>query len=97
MPRWASLKVLKAKLNNGTPRSRGKSRGPQIRTEHTREYDRFIESGDTLATLRWHIGGRPRKLSPKDLKTVRALLRSGDVSVCTIVAQFRVSRSTLYR
>ena len=33
----------------------------------------------------------------EDLKTVRTLLRSGDVSVSTIAEQFRVARSTLYR
>ena len=41
--------------------------------------------------------GRQRKLSPKDMKAVRALLRSGDVPVSTIAEQFRVARSTLYR
>jgi predicted transcriptional regulator len=36
-------------------------------------------------------------LTAKDLKTVRALLRSGDVPISTIAEQFRVARSTLYR
>jgi DNA invertase Pin-like site-specific DNA recombinase len=42
-------------------------------------------------------GGRPRKLSSKDLKTVRAPLKSGDIPVTTVAEQFGVARSTLYR
>lgn len=54
-------------------------------------------AGPPAAWARDHKGGRPRKLSLKDLKTVRALLRSGDVPVSTVAEQFRVARSTLYR
>jgi hypothetical protein len=36
-------------------------------------------AGLKAARVRGRKGGRPQKLSPKDLKTVRALLRSGDV------------------
>jgi hypothetical protein len=39
----------------------------------------------------------PEALSLKDLKTVRAMLKSGDIPVSTVAAQFRVARSTLYR
>ena len=42
-------------------------------------------------------GGRPKKLSPKELKTIRTLLRSNEVPVQDIAAQFGVNRSTLYR
>jgi DNA invertase Pin-like site-specific DNA recombinase len=42
-------------------------------------------------------GGRPRKLSSRDLKTVRTLVRSGEVPITTIAEQFGISRSTIYR
>jgi DNA invertase Pin-like site-specific DNA recombinase len=38
----------------------------------------------------------PKKLGPKELKTIRALL-SNEVPVQDIAAQFGVNRSTLYR
>jgi DNA invertase Pin-like site-specific DNA recombinase len=41
-------------------------------------------------------GGR-RKLSAKDLKTVRALRKPGDIPVTTVAEHFGVARSTLYR
>lgn len=66
------------------------------------EFERNLIRERTMAGLkaaraRGRKGGRPRKLTPRDLKTVRALLRSGDVPVSTIAEQFRVARSTLYR
>jgi DNA invertase Pin-like site-specific DNA recombinase len=66
------------------------------------EFERNLIRERTMAGLkaaraRGRKGGRPRKLTPKDLKTVRALLRSGDVLISTIAEQFRVARSTLYR
>jgi DNA invertase Pin-like site-specific DNA recombinase len=66
------------------------------------EFERNLIRERTMAGLkaaraRGRKGGRPRKLTPKELKTVRALLRSGDVPVSTIAEQFRVARSTLYR
>ena len=66
------------------------------------EFERNLIRERTMAGLkaaraRGRKGGRPRKLTPKDLKTVRALLRSGEVPVSTIAEQFRVARSTLYR
>jgi len=42
-------------------------------------------------------GGRPRNLSAKDLKTVRAMLKSGDISVGAVAEQFHAARSNLYR
>jgi DNA invertase Pin-like site-specific DNA recombinase len=66
------------------------------------EFERNLIRERTLAGLKaarasGRKGGRPRKLSPKDLKTVRALLKSGEVPVSTVAEQFRVARSTLYR
>ncbi|HEV2041646.1 MAG TPA: helix-turn-helix domain-containing protein, partial [Casimicrobiaceae bacterium] len=42
-------------------------------------------------------GGRPAKLSAKEIKTIRALLKTADISVAEIAARFGVARSTLYR
>ena len=66
------------------------------------EFERNLIRERTLAGLksaraRGRKGGRPRKLSPKELKTMRSLLRAGEVPVSTIAEQFKVARSTLYR
>ena len=66
------------------------------------EFERNLIRGRTLAGLkaaraRGRNGGRPKKLSPKELKTIRTLLRSNEVPVQDIAAQFKVNRSTLYR
>ena len=54
-------------------------------------------AGLKAARARGRNGGRPKKLSPKELKTIRTLLRSNEVPVQDIAAQFKVNRSTLYR
>jgi hypothetical protein len=51
----------------------------------------------SAARARGRNGGRPKKLGPKELKTIRTLLRSNEVAVQDIAAQFKVNRSTLYR
>ena len=66
------------------------------------EFERHLIRERTLAGLRsararGRKGGRPRKLSVKDLKTVSAMLKSGDISVSTVAEKFNVARSTLYR
>ncbi len=66
------------------------------------EFERNLIRERTLASLkaaraRGRKGGHPRKLSPKDLKTINALLKFGDIPVTTVAAQFGVARSTLYR
>ncbi len=43
------------------------------------------------------VGGRPAKLSPREIKTIRALLKSSDMPVSEIAARFGIARSTLYR
>jgi DNA invertase Pin-like site-specific DNA recombinase len=66
------------------------------------EFERNLIRERTLAGLktaraRGRNGGRPKKLSPKELKSIRALLRSNEVPVQDIAAQFKLNRSTLYR
>jgi DNA invertase Pin-like site-specific DNA recombinase len=66
------------------------------------EFERNLIRERTLAGLkaaraRGRNGGRPKKLNPKELKTIRTLLRSNEVPVQDIAAQFGVNRSTLYR
>ena len=66
------------------------------------EFERNLIRERTLAGLkaaraRGRNGGRPKKLSPKELKTIRTLLRSNEVPMQDIAAQFKVNRSTLYR
>jgi len=66
------------------------------------EFERNLIRERTLAGLkaaraRGRQGGRPRKLQPKEQKTIRALLKTTEVSVQEIATRFGVSRSTLYR
>jgi DNA invertase Pin-like site-specific DNA recombinase len=50
-----------------------------------------------LKAARGRTGGRPSKLSTKEIKTIRALLKSADIPVSEIAARFHIARSTLYR
>ncbi len=66
------------------------------------EFERNLIRERTVAGLkaaraRGRMGGRPAKLSAKEIKTIRALLNSADLPVSEIAARFRISRSTLYR
>jgi DNA invertase Pin-like site-specific DNA recombinase len=54
-------------------------------------------AGLKAARARGRKGGRPRKLSAKELKTIAALLKTPEVSVQEIAKRYGVSRSTLYR
>lgn len=54
-------------------------------------------AGLTAARARGRKGGRPRKLSDKDIAMVRQLYESRTVSVKEIADRFRVSRSTIYK
>jgi len=54
-------------------------------------------AGLTAARARGRKGGRPVKLSPKEVKTIRALLKTADIPVAEIAARFGIALSTLYR
>ena len=54
-------------------------------------------AGLKAARARGRKGGRPKKLQSKDLKTIKALLKTDEVSVQDAAGRFGVSRSTLYR
>lgn len=54
-------------------------------------------AGLTAARARGRTGGRPPKLTPKEVKTIRALLKSAEIPVAEIAARFHIARSTLYR
>ena len=54
-------------------------------------------AGLTAARARGRKGGRPPKLSAKEIKTIRALLKTADIPVAEIAARFGIARSTLYR
>lgn len=55
------------------------------------------KAGLKAARARGRVGGRPKLLSGKDLKTASALMDSGSHSLAEIAERLGVSRSTLYR
>jgi len=54
-------------------------------------------AGLKSARARGRKGGRPAKLSPIEIKTIRALLKTADIPAAEIAARFGIARSTLYR
>jgi hypothetical protein len=54
-------------------------------------------AGLTAARARGRKGGRPPKLSAKEVRTIRALLKTADIPVAEIAARFGIAHSTLYR
>jgi DNA invertase Pin-like site-specific DNA recombinase len=96
--RSIELESLTEKLDTGSPTGK--------RVFHVfaalAEFERNLIRERTLAGLkaaraRGRKGGRPRKLQPKEVKTIRALLKTAEISVQEVASRFRVSRSTLYR
>jgi DNA invertase Pin-like site-specific DNA recombinase len=53
--------------------------------------------GLEAARARGRKGGRPAKLSAKDIKTIRASLKTAGIPVTEIATRFGIARSTLYR
>ncbi len=62
----------------------------QLITERTR-------AGLAAAKARGRIGGRKRKLSPADIKEIRAYASTDEVPVTTLAKRFGVSRPTIYK
>lgn len=66
------------------------------------EFERNLIRERTVAGLkaaraRGRKGGRPPKLSTKEVKTIRALLKTAEIPVAEIAKRFGIARSTLYR
>jgi DNA invertase Pin-like site-specific DNA recombinase len=66
------------------------------------EFERNLIRERTVAGLkaaraRGRKGGRPPKLSTKEIKTIRALLKTAAIPVGEIASRFGIARSTLYR
>lgn len=66
------------------------------------EFERNLIRERTMAGLnaaraRGRTGGRPSKLSVKEIRTIRGLLKNADMPVAEIAARFGIARSTLYR
>ncbi|WP_413895458.1 recombinase family protein [Rhodoferax sp.] len=53
-------------------------------------------AGLTAARARGRKGGRRPSLSPKDIRAVRAFLKTGELTVGEIAQRFNVARSTIY-
>jgi DNA invertase Pin-like site-specific DNA recombinase len=65
------------------------------------EFERNLIRERTMAGLkaaraRGRKGGRRPSLNPKDIKTVRALLKTRELTVGEIAERFNVARSTIY-
>lgn len=66
------------------------------------EFERNLIRERTVAGLkaaraRGRKGGRPSKLSAREIKTIRALLKTAEIPVAEIATRFGIARSTLYR
>ena len=53
-------------------------------------------AGLVAARVRGRNGGRPPKLSQKQVREIRALLRDPDIRVADVARRYEVSRTTLY-
>lgn len=65
------------------------------------EYERNVliertHAGLHAARARGRNGGRPRRMTPQDVRKARAMLADDEVSVGEVAAHFGVSRTTLY-
>lgn len=66
------------------------------------EFERALIRERTTAGLaeakrKGKIGGRPRRLSPKDIEAAKALLNTGSLTSKEVAARFGVSKATFYR
>jgi DNA invertase Pin-like site-specific DNA recombinase len=56
-----------------------------------------IAAGLAAARARGHVGGRPRKLSSKDVATAQALYDGGKTPILEICRLFKIGKTTLYQ
>src|SRR4051794_29676350 len=66
------------------------------------EFERALIRERTTAGLvearrQGRVGGRPRRMQPKDVAAARALLADGSLTSKEVAARFNVSKATLYR
>jgi len=66
------------------------------------EFERALIRERTTAGLvearrQGRVGGRPRRMQPKDVAAARALLADGSLTSREVAARFNVSKATLYR
>lgn len=54
-------------------------------------------AGLAAARVRGRIGGRPKRLTPKDIATAQALYDGGTMSVADICRLFKIGKTTLYQ
>ena len=66
--------------------------------EFERELIQERANADLKATrARGRLGGRPPKLTPKQIEMARRLLNDSSVSIAEVCKTLQISRSTLYR
>lgn len=96
--RGIELESLTEKLETGSPAGKLVFHVFAALAEFERNLIRERTSaGLRAARARGRKGGRPRKLSPKDIQAIQALMHAGQLPVQDIADRFGVSRSTLYR
>ena len=95
--RGVDLVVLKQAIDTSTPTGRFTFHILAAMDELTREL--IVENtneGLASAKARGHLGGRPRALSPAQVKQARTLIDSG-TPAAQVARTFKVSRASLYR
>jgi len=97
---WAEIdfESLTEKIDTGSPAGRLVFHVFAALAEFERNLIRErTVAGLKAARARGRKGGRPAKLSAKEVKIIRSLLKTADMPVAEIAARFGVARSTLYR
>jgi len=70
--------------------------GEQFRVVHDELHSVHDAIGLKAARARGRKGGRRSSLTPKDIKTVRALLKTRELTVGDNAERINVARSTIY-
>jgi DNA invertase Pin-like site-specific DNA recombinase len=96
--RGISFKSLSDGLDTSTPNGKYLFYFKSMFAEMERDLNRErTMAGLTAARARGRNGGRPRKLSPAQVKAAAAMLRDPETSIDEICRGFQISRNTLYR